>query len=80
MERTQKSRLKLMTLTCDLDFVGMVDLRILHINSLRRTFDQRLKKIFQRVQEIWSRQQCYGRTDRWTDRWTDRFTDGQGDR
>ena len=32
----------------------MVDLRILHIDLRRRTFDQSLMKIFQRVQEIWS--------------------------
>ena len=54
-----------MTLTCDLD-LGMVDLWVLHIDSLRRTFDQSLMKIFQRVQEIWSRQESVmeGRTDR----------------
>ena len=35
----------------------MVDLWVLHIDSLRRTFDQSLMKIFQRVQEIWSGQE-----------------------
>ena len=35
----------------------MVDLWVLHINSLRRTFDQSLMKIFQMVQEIWSGQE-----------------------
>ena len=59
-----------MTLTCDLD---MVDLWVLHIDSLRRTFDQSLMKIFQRIQEIWSGQESVteGQTDRWMDRWTD---------
>ena len=38
-------------------------------HRLRRTFDQRLMKIFQRVQEIWSGQEgvTEGRTDRQTD-------------
>ena len=47
----------------------MVDLWVLHIDSLRRTFDQSLMKIFQRVQEIWSGQESFteGQTDRWTD-------------
>ena len=64
MERTQNSRLKHMTLTCDLD-LGMVDLWVLHIDSLRQTFDQSLMKIFQRVQEIRSRQESVteGQTD-----------------
>ena len=35
----------------------MVHLWILHIDSLRRTFDQSVMKIFQRVQEIWSGQE-----------------------
>ena len=35
----------------------MVVLWVLHINFLRRTFDQSLMKIFQRVQEIWSGQE-----------------------
>ena len=43
----------------------MVDLWVLHIDSLRRTFDQSLMKIFQRVQEIWSGQESVteGQTD-----------------
>ena len=47
----------------------MVDLRLLHIDSLRRTFDQSLMKIFQRVQEIWSGQESVteGQTDGRTD-------------
>ena len=35
----------------------MVDLWVLHIHSLRQTFDQSLMKIFQRVQEIWCGQE-----------------------
>ena len=35
----------------------MVQLWLLHIMSLRRTFDQGLMKIFHRVQEIWSGQE-----------------------
>ena len=53
--------------THDLDlwpWVGMADLWVLHIHSLRRTFDQSLMKTFQRVREIWSGQESYGRTDR----------------
>ena len=55
----------------------MVDLWVLHIDSLRQTFDQSLMKIFQRVQEIWSRQESVmeGQTDRQTDRQMDRRTD-----
>ena len=43
----------------------MVDLWVLHIDSLRLTFDQSLMKIFQRVQEIWSGQESVseGQTD-----------------
>ena len=43
----------------------MVDLWVLHIDSLRRTFDQSLMKIFQRVQEIRSGQESVveGQTD-----------------
>ena len=43
----------------------MVELWVLHIDSLRRTFDQSLIKIFQRVQEIWSGQESVteGQTD-----------------
>ena len=61
-----------MTLTCDLD-LELAWLWVLHIDSLRRTFDQCLMKIFQRVQEIWSGQESVteGLTDGWTDRWTD---------
>ena len=60
----------------------MVDLWILHIDSLRRTFDQSLMKIFQRVQEIWSGQESVteGQTDGQTGRRTDRRTDRQTDR
>ena len=51
----------------------MVDQWVLHIDSLRRTFDQSLMKIFPRVQEIWSGQESVteGQTDGWTDRQTD---------
>ena len=57
----------------------MVDLWILHNNSLRRTFDQSLMKLFQRIQAIWSRQESVteGQTDRQTDRQKDRWTDRQ---
>ena len=45
--------------TCDLNYdlelVGMLELWVLHIASLRQTFDQSFMKIFQRVQEIWSK-------------------------
>ena len=67
--------------THDLDlwpWVGMADLWILHIDSLRRTFDQSFMKIFRRVQEIWSGQESVteghtdGQTDGQTDRWTDK--------
>ena len=53
-----------MTLTCDLD-LELVDLWVLYINSLRRTLDQSLMKIFQWVREIWSRQESVmeGQTD-----------------
>ena len=70
MEWTRNSKAQ----TNDLDlwpwpWVDMVDLWVLHIDSLRQTFDQSLIKIFQRVQEIWSGQesvtegQMDGRTD-----------------
>ena len=51
----------------------MIDLWVLHIDSLRRTFDQSLIKIFQRVQEIWSGQDSVteGQTDGQMDRRTD---------
>ena len=54
----------------------MVDLWVLHIDSMRRTFDRSLIKIFQRVQEIWSGQESVteGQMDGQTDRWTDRQT------
>ena len=52
-----------MTLTCDLELAWLT--WVLHINSLRQTFDQSLMKIFQRVQEIWSRQESV--TERQTD-------------
>ena len=70
MERTRNSRLKPMILTCDFDLVGMVDLWVLHIDSLWRTFDPNLMKIFQRVQEIWSGQESVteGQMDRQTDK------------
>ena len=57
----------------------MVDLWILHIDSLRQTFGQSLTKIFQRVQEIWSGQESVteGQTEEQTDRQRDRQTDGQ---
>ena len=43
----------------------MVDLWVLHTDSLRRTFDQNLMKIFQGVQEIWNGQESVteGQTD-----------------
>ena len=74
-----------MTLTCNLDLELVWLTQILHIDLLRRTFDQSLMKIFQRVQEIWSGlQKCYGRTDGRTDGridgQTDRWKDGQMDR
>ena len=51
----------------------MVDLWVLHIDSLRQTFDQSLMKISQRVHEIWSGQESVteGQTDGQSDRWTD---------
>ena len=47
----------------------MDDLWVLHIDSLRRTFDQTLMKIFQRVQEIWRGQESVmeGQMDGQTD-------------
>ena len=59
----------------------MVDLSVLHIDLLRRTFDLSVMKIFQRVQEIWSGQESVteGLTDGRTYRRTDRRTDGQTD-
>ena len=55
----------------------MVDLWVLHIDSLRRTFDQSLMKIFQWVQEIWSGQESVteGQTDGQTGGRTDGCTD-----
>ena len=57
----------------------MVDLWALHIDSLRQTFEQSLMKIFQRVQDIWSRQESVmeGQTNGWTDGRMDRQIDGQ---
>ena len=54
-------------------WVGTVDLWVLHIDSLRRIFDQSLMKIFHRVQEIWSGQESVmeGQTDGGTDKQTD---------
>ena len=59
-----------MTLTCDLDLELAWLTWILHIDSLRRTFDQSLMKILQRVQEICSGQESVmeGQTDGQTDR------------
>ena len=65
-----------MTLTCDLDLELAWLTWVLHIDSLRRTFDQSLMKIFQRVQDMEQTRKCYGRTDRQTDG----QTDGQMDR
>ena len=45
----------------------MVELLILHIVSPRRTFDQSFIKIFQRVQEIWNRQESVTDGVWWTD-------------
>ena len=56
----------------------MVDLWVLHIDSMRQTFDQSLMKIFQTVQEIWSGQESV--TEGQTDGQTDKQTDGQTDR
>ena len=62
----------------------MVDLWVLHIDSLRQIFDQSLMKILQRFQEIWCglesvrEEQRDRQTDGWMDR--DRWTDGQIDR
>ena len=41
-----------MTFNCDRDLVGMIELWVLHIISLRGTFDQSLMKILQGVKEI----------------------------
>ena len=41
-------------------WVCIVDLWVLHIISLRRTFDPNLINIFQRVQEIWSEHEIQG--------------------
>ena len=41
-------------------WVCIVELWILHIISLRRTFDPNLINIFQRVQEIWSEHEIQG--------------------
>ena len=67
MEQTRNSRLKPMTLTCDLDLVGMVDLWVLHIDLLRRTFEQSLMKIFERVKRYGADKKVLQK-DRRTDR------------
>ena len=41
-------------------WVGMLELWVLHIALLRQTFDQSFMKIFQRAQEIWSKQERDG--------------------
>ena len=41
-------------------WVCIVELWVLHIISLRRTFDPNLINIFQRVQEIWSEHEIWG--------------------
>ena len=51
----------------------MVDLWVLQFDSLRRTFDQSLMKVFQSVQEIWSGQKSV--TEVQTDGQMDRRTD-----
>ena len=58
-----------MTFTCDLDLELAWLTRVLQIDSLKRTFDQSLTKIFQRVQEIWSGQESVmeGHADGLTD-------------
>ena len=60
MEWTWNSRLKLVTFNCDLDLELACLLWVLHIASLRQTFDQSFMKIFQRVQGIWSEQERDG--------------------
>ena len=41
-------------------WVCIVELRVLHITSLRQTFDLNLINIFQRIQEIWSKHEIQG--------------------
>ena len=60
MEWTWNSRLKLVTFNCDLDPESACVRWVLHIASLRQTFDQNFMKIFQRVQEIWREQERDG--------------------
>ena len=55
-----------MTLTCDLELAWLT--WVLHINSLRRTFDQSLMKIFQKVQRYGADKKVLGK---------DRQMDGQ---
>ena len=78
MERTRNSRLEPMTLTCDLDLeLAWLTYGFCTLTYSGEHLTQRLMKIFQKVQEIWSGQeivtegQTDGRTDRRTDRWTD---------
>ena len=54
-----------MTLNCGLDLESVYFSYILHIVSLRRTFDKSLMNIFQRLREIWSGQESVtdGQTD-----------------
>ena len=56
----------------------MVELWVLHIISLRRTFDQSLMKFFQRVQRCGADTKVL-QTDKWTDGVTDGQIDGQKD-
>lgn len=58
----RNSKLELVTFKCDLDFgegggkrLGdIVEWWVLHIISLRRTFDQSLMKVLPKVVQIWS--------------------------
>ena len=52
----------------------MVELWVLHIVSMRQTFDQSLIKILPGVKEVWSGH-VLG-MDRWTEGRADRQTDG----
>ena len=62
-----------MTLNCDLDLVGMVDLWVLHIDSLRRTFGQFNENLSKGSGDMERTRKCYGRTDGQTDGQTDRW-------
>ena len=64
-DRGYGADMKFKAQTHDLDlwswpWVGMVDLWVLHIVSLRQTYDQSLKKILPGVQEIWSGHEIQG--------------------